>query len=271
MAEMDATRACVVCGALFAWRANKLYCSRACKDKARDKDLLRASSKAWLKRNPGKASAAKAAYRKRVGRGDRSGEYARCATKRRSDLSPVIRAIARACEPALGLIGALARTIKPKLKPAIPLGRGQSTYMLALRANPERYAAELQRWRAKKLKRKHGKLMRSDGTVNASVLFAGTRCLYCDCRLNESNRTHDHMDPISLGGVNSAANIAPCCHACNSSKGARTFSAFVASLKSADMFRAIKYYEKRNGAVGQIGLGLSVCQEKVKVPPGQFI
>lgn len=257
---------------MFAWRANKLYCSRACKDKARDKDLLRASSKAWLKRNPGKASAAKAAYRKRVGRGDRSGEYRnkriRSVLARTPSVDHALCAIADhgcgryAHVPALvaGIVRIVDRADR-KARARADRGKAPGTlsaYTLALKANPEAYARALTRWRAKTFKRKTGRVMLNDGTASAAVILGGDRCLYCNVRLNDANRSHDHMIPLTLGGVHSAANIAPCCIRCNTAKGPADFNSWIVGLAGKDKARALSFFEKKNGSVMQIGLGLSI-------------
>lgn len=70
-------------------------------------------------------------------------------------------------------------------------------------------------------------------------------------------REHDHMRPLSRGGVHSAANIAPCCLDCNSGKGAMTFDKWIARLAPKHRARAVAYFEKRNGSIDQGGLVLA--------------
>lgn len=125
--------------------------------------------------------------------------------------------------------------------------RGNSDSSIRLKANPERYAIEIARWRAKGLMRKCGKQMVDDGTVTDDVIASGDCCLYCNERLNARNRTIDHMDPLSVNGIHSATNIAPCCHSCNSSKGAKSFASFIARLDDNVRVSAIKFYRDRKG------------------------
>lgn len=44
-------------------------------------------------------------------------------------------------------------------------------------------------------------------------------CFYCRSELNNSNRTLDHKQPLSLGGTNKISNVVACCKKCNSRKG----------------------------------------------------
>lgn len=49
----------------------------------------------------------------------------------------------------------------------------------------------------------------------------GWRCIYCDTSLTKSNRSIDHVVPLSLGGPHHVSNLVPSCISCNSSKGDR--------------------------------------------------
>lgn len=332
MAEVDATRACVVCGTLFARYKTKSVCSDACaairqrkyqatsnarnvkptrqcrwcaneftpahgagyaycctehqrlaklaKDRAREVTPEQRAS--WNKkynqkhadkvRERGRIQAAK--RRAKHGRGDRSGEYLSKRIKKALARMPTVaRALAEivadGCKrqvhvPDLlaavvrlaGRTDKAARLVRSRAIRATSVGT-LSDYTLALKADPQKYAAALSRWRAKSLKRKTGKAMKSDGTASAAVMLGGSYCLYCDCKLTETNRSHDHMTPLVLGGVHSAANIAPSCIRCNTLKGSKDFVTFVSTLRAKDQQRAIKFYEKRNGSVRQMGLCLA--------------
>lgn len=48
--------------------------------------------------------------------------------------------------------------------------------------------------------------------------YYGYRCVYCLRELDIKNVTKDHRIPLSKGGTNWIANIAPACHYCNSGK-----------------------------------------------------
>jgi 5-methylcytosine-specific restriction endonuclease McrA len=45
------------------------------------------------------------------------------------------------------------------------------------------------------------------------------KCIYCNCKLNTTNATTDHIIPISKGGNNCQVNLVVVCHDCNSQRG----------------------------------------------------
>lgn len=53
--------------------------------------------------------------------------------------------------------------------------------------------------------------------------FHGNKCIYCGCC---GPMEIEHMIPISRGGTNWPANLAPACRSCNSSKRSKTFFEF---------------------------------------------
>lgn len=62
--------------------------------------------------------------------------------------------------------------------------------------------------------------------LQARFDYHGNRCVYCG---SEKNLQIEHMIPISKGGTNWPANLAPACESCNKSKHARkTFVEFKA-------------------------------------------
>lgn len=327
MAEVDATRACVVCGTLFARNgkvslcsdecraarqlehhracdlrhgrtkgpqqltcahckvsfvgvANKAYCSVKCKGAERRKAPAYAHDQAkWRNKNRDAIRERGKQYKTRVraerGRGDRSAEYER-ATRKRADESArlagenALTRIARiGCDryahvPALvaraaRIIGKADAAARERIARARrPAGSGAlSQHTINMKADRDRYAKDITRTRAKSYLRKTGNKMPDDGTASAVVLLGGSRCLYCDCALNDDNRSHDHMTPLSLGGVHSAANIAPACKRCNFRKGKKSFAQFVERLDEKHRRRAVAFYEKRNGPMVQLGLFLA--------------
>jgi len=60
------------------------------------------------------------------------------------------------------------------------------------------------------------------------IAFYGGKCAYCVSGKFESI---DHVIPLARGGTNWPSNLRPCCRKCNSSKGARPLSQFLATLK----------------------------------------
>lgn len=55
--------------------------------------------------------------------------------------------------------------------------------------------------------------------AEARAVLALGRCAYCE---REATIGLDHILPLSRGGRNDPANLAPCCNSCNPSKGDRT-------------------------------------------------
>lgn len=261
---------CICCGGVFLGAANKRYCGRRCKDAARS---ARPQKQRNRKRDISESDRARIADARRIsrrknGRGDRSAEYQR----RKQRLGTAARKAERkllaehamalrinaAMDRSVARVAAKANRDRAKAEAiAARIERGESEHTAKLKANPDRYAAELTRCRAKSFKRKTGKDMLADGTASAVVILGGKRCLYCNCALTDENRSHDHMIPLVKGGVHSAANIAPSCKSCNFRKGPKGFSEWVNMLAEPHRLRAIRFFEKRNGHVGQACLPLA--------------
>lgn len=273
------TRQCAVCKRDFtpSRMAGYKYCcrehaelSKRTRDNARKRDPDK--SRAWQQKRRERYTCEDRArnaerrreYRRLHGRKNRALEYER----RR-----VRKGIKTKADAAISLCGAMAAMhgrreyrvrllvarsdAHPKQQPRQLTGCSIGT--LALKSDPERYARELTRWRRKKLAKSTGLVMLEDGTATASVLLGGSHCLYCNCALTEKNRTHDHMRPLSRGGVHGAVNIAPCCRDCNNKKGSIDFDQWIATLHPKDSRRAVAYFEKRNGPMIQAGLPLAMA------------
>ena len=54
-----------------------------------------------------------------------------------------------------------------------------------------------------------------------------TKCFYCGCELNDSNRTLDHFIPLCKGGANIKENVVACCFGCNNKKATKTYEEFM--------------------------------------------
>ncbi len=55
----------------------------------------------------------------------------------------------------------------------------------------------------------------------------GLACCYCGLGVeDEVKLTLDHLRPYKSGGTNNETNLVTCCHACNSSRGARSWKLF---------------------------------------------
>lgn len=108
--------------------------------------------------------------------------------------------------------------------------------------SPAQQVRDIEKWRRKKIK-KLGRVWVSDGTVEHHHITGAKSCLYCRAELNRSNRTVDHMDPLILGGIHSAANIAQCCRTCNSRKAGMSFSDWLGRIKPEFARKAAEFYE----------------------------
>lgn len=116
-------------------------------------------------------------------------------------------------------------------------------------------ARELARHYCYRARRRLSKRISNDGTVGPEVLRERDTCLYCGAPLDESNRTLDHMAPLSLGGAHSASNVTPCCLSCNSSKQAMPFGDWLLRLSEPHRSRARSVFHKK------IWQGIKVLRE----------
>lgn len=260
---------CKHCDAQFVGTSNKVYCTQRCKDRARP------APKQPRKKSRNDAQRARERELRKQKPRDRSNDNDKAKQKRREqaelrrlvyeqrkpELDAIKQAKAYESAHALAIRMDAARDVsiakkavkvaakaekKAKSDKAKAMGL-PSAELEKLRSNLVKYAEYLTKSRAKTYKRKTGKVMPDDGTVDAVVMFGSPRCLYCDCRLSWANRTHDHMIPLTKRGVHSARNIAPACKDCNDKKGPKEFYVWVQSLDDEHKQRAIKFFEERNG------------------------
>lgn len=52
--------------------------------------------------------------------------------------------------------------------------------------------------------------------------YHGWQCIYCHAQITPESVTIEHRKPLSRGGSNWPANLAPCCRQCNQSKNCKT-------------------------------------------------
>ena len=57
----------------------------------------------------------------------------------------------------------------------------------------------------------------------------GSRCIYCESKLNDKNATADHIVPISKFGNNCQVNLIVCCKECNNERGSMNFDEYLRS------------------------------------------
>lgn len=70
---------------------------------------------------------------------------------------------------------------------------------------------------AKRRAKKFGVIDTLEFNEYADVFFSDT-CVYCGTELNDSNRSVDHVYPMSKRFTNSCVNIVSCCRKCNERK-----------------------------------------------------
>jgi 5-methylcytosine-specific restriction endonuclease McrA len=107
------------------------------------------------------------------------------------------------------------------------------------RDNPEKMTAKHRRWRhnhpakAKLVGYRRRQLQKdapgtfTDDELRARIDFYGHRCYLCGCNwdaLPSKDQTIDHIIPLSKGGTNWPANLAPACRSCNSKKGGNQYT-----------------------------------------------
>lgn len=101
-------------------------------------------------------------------------------------------------------------------------------------------------------RRKRRAARQSDGTLTRGVIGAlfqrASRCPYCGERIAEGDKTLDHLDPISHGGVHGISNVAICCRACNTRKHSKTFARWLAELDAVNARRARRLYVRTRKA-----------------------
>jgi 5-methylcytosine-specific restriction endonuclease McrA len=91
----------------------------------------------------------------------------------------------------------------------------------------------------------------SDGTLTRDAvgrLFANAkRCPYCGSAMRGSQKSLDHLDPLSDGGLHGISNVAICCRRCNIAKSAAPFIHWLDRLPEPHRARAAALYRKVRG------------------------
>lgn len=91
----------------------------------------------------------------------------------------------------------------------------------------------------------------SDKTVTpqfvAEQFELAKKCPYCGCRLDDNNKSIDHMVPLVGGGLHSRFNIVVCCLKCNLRKQAKSFDDWLTQLEEPYKTKCLKLYIKRYG------------------------
>ena len=80
-----------------------------------------------------------------------------------------------------------------------------------------------------------------------AVIFFKGACAYCGGTPRKNQRlTRDHLEPISIGGLTTQANIIPACSSCNSSKGAEEWRTWFMKQPFFSQDRMNKIFEWRS-------------------------
>jgi hypothetical protein len=69
-------------------------------------------------------------------------------------------------------------------------------------------------------------------------------CYYCGGKLTNTNRSIDHMFPVSWGGVTVSPNLVPCCKSCNNKKTNMTHNQYIRWKKCGSQKQKDKYYRE---------------------------
>jgi len=108
------------------------------------------------------------------------------------------------------------------------------------RAKTQKYRDENREWwrflhRINQFNRKNNVKLKSDGTVSKDFMkeiYNTSECYYCKNDTPPKQRTMEHKQPISRGGLHSKSNITMACIGCNASKQNKTEEEFYKYLKN---------------------------------------
>ena len=121
--------------------------------------------------------------------------------------------------------------------------------------NPEKFKNDKRKTKVRRVARQ---LKQSDGSVTQKecyrILNSRNDCLYCGAILDKENRSLDHLEPLSKGGLHSTANLVVCCRTCNIKKRDATFDSWVKRLPASRSKLAKSVYNKQIGNSKQLQL-----------------
>ena len=121
--------------------------------------------------------------------------------------------------------------------------------------NPEKFKNDKRKTKVRRVARQ---LKQSDGSVTQEecyrILNSRNDCLYCGAILDKENRSLDHLEPLSKGGLHSTANLVVCCRTCNIKKRDTTFDSWVKKLPASRSKLAKSVYNKQIGNSKQLQL-----------------
>ena len=107
--------------------------------------------------------------------------------------------------------------------------------------------------------------------VNRSAIFArdGFRCVYCGEVFESDELSVDHVQPRMRGGDGSAGNVVTACGSCNTAKGGRRLSQFLAEFPNArrNFFHLARYVWPRH----LIAVAEELARQGVVERPADFV
>lgn len=224
MAELDATRACVVCGVLFPRDGKRTLCSDKCRA-----DRLNAQMR---ERRAERAPLLTCKHCSKEFKGSNGRQYCGGACKERLRRAREVEErreyfrkhrasdAGKACRARRNLVRNVTRTT---------VGRDRT---------PDRIRR--QRVRAACRALSHRQIQ--------AIKHERCDCLYCGVSLTDSEKIMDHMDPLSKGGAHDQSNLVVACAACNLRKSARPFGAWVAMIDESRRAMVVAVYEKKRRA-----------------------
>jgi 5-methylcytosine-specific restriction endonuclease McrA len=108
-----------------------------------------------------------------------------------------------------------------------------------------------------------------DGSLTPDVLrslFARRDCPYCGKRMAATDKSLDHITPVSKGGWHSVKNCVVCCLACNSRKRAMTPERWLCRLEPARAESVRRLWDRITGVVAQSWLTADVRRVPLSPP-----
>lgn len=111
-------------------------------------------------------------------------------------------------------------------------------------ANPEKVAVVGDR-------RKQRAALYADGSLTrdqvGKLFQEAKRCPYCERRLDATNKSLDHLEPLSKGGAHALHNVLISCRDCNIRKHATPFAEWIKTLSVSCERRVLRIYRQQYG------------------------
>lgn len=286
MVDANATRACVVCGALFPRNHKQILCSQKCRmirrgkgaktkrsdcpqcgcqftgslkrvycsEVCKDRHRRRSHGKRVVLSDADRAERKKA-YRARTANDPRVKELAakrdKARQKRKRPTADADR-VARHYRKHIALAAALnAKACKAIARQMQRPWAGMSdadAWRWRYNNDHAFRQKEIQRLKTAKLKRKkrQGHSLSKDEAL--AIYAERSSCLYCGRALGHSEKVLDHMDPLSKGGAHDASNLVVSCADCNTRKASKEFVKWLPLVADGRRKLVADWYKRKHGA-----------------------